>query len=375
MSRLPNFRCPVALPGLTAGVLFFAALAFAAWLLLADEAPEVETVLPRVATGAGSQSPASLTSDELAAGSHHLGFALDGHARRYLIHRPSGVDGPLPVVISFHGGGGRGELDARATSWIAKAEAERFLVAFPEGTAPDPDRPARFAGNPQSWNDGSARTGITAVERQVDDVAFFDALLEDIAGRCAIDRQRVYATGFSNGASMCFRLARERPTVLAATAPVAGTDWMSGKSPDRPVPLLLITGDSDPLHPLGGGEIRIGRKFYGTKPPVHETVANWVGMFALKGEEAVPTHHRDGLSRVDTYQRRGGPPLLTLRVATGHGHHWPGSPSLLPGTLAGPNEADFDAVTVIWDFFRLHRLRDGSVDFPPQLQSSQQNLK
>lgn len=298
----------------------------------------------------------------MAAGSHRFGFELDGHARRYLVYRPSAAEGPLPVVFSFHGGGGRGELDSRATNWIAKAETERFLVVFPEGTAPDPNLPARFAENPQSWNDGSARTGISAVERGVDDVAFFDAMLEDLAGRIPINRRRIYATGFSNGASMCFRLARERPAVFAAIAPVAGTDWMTHKTPSRPVPLLLITGDADPLHPLEGGQIRIGRKFYGTKPPVRETIADWVKIFDLTGDEAIPIHRQEGLSRISTYQTRDGLPQLVLRVTSGHGHHWPGSPSLLPENWVGANKADFDAVTVIWDFLQLHRLEPTAFD-------------
>jgi polyhydroxybutyrate depolymerase len=38
-----------------------------------------------------------------------------------------------------------------------------------------------------------------------------------------VDRLRVYATGFSNGAMMTHRLGAELPDVLAAIAPVSGT--------------------------------------------------------------------------------------------------------------------------------------------------------
>lgn len=297
-----------------------------------------------------------LESGEFAPGSHRFEFELDGHQRRYLAHRPSGVAASeaLPVVFSFHGGGGRGELDARATTWIDKAEAEGFLVVFPEGTAADPDRPARFVGNPQSWNDGSDRGGIGAVDRGIDDVAFFDSLLDDLAGRTSLDLQRVYLTGFSNGASMSFRLARERSERIAAVAPVAGADWLPQVEPARPVPIFYITGDSDPLNPVEGGEIHIGRRSYGTKPPVEETVADWGRLHGLgEAEEG-----EEGLSRINTYRRPGGPPLVVLRIVQGHGHHWPGSPSLLPAALTGPNVADFDAVDAIWEFFQAHRLED-----------------
>jgi polyhydroxybutyrate depolymerase len=57
----------------------------------------------------------------------------------------------------------------------------------------------------------------------VDDVAFLDALLDDLAGAYRVDPRRVFATGMSNGAMMAYRLASELSERIAAVAPVAGT--------------------------------------------------------------------------------------------------------------------------------------------------------
>jgi len=59
-----------------------------------------------------------------------------------------------------------------------------------------------------------------------------------------IDRQRVFAAGFSNGAAMVYRLACERPDRVAAVAPVytiegGGHAWPGGKTP---VPRLVRGG-------------------------------------------------------------------------------------------------------------------------------------
>ncbi|MFV1967883.1 MAG: PHB depolymerase family esterase [Pirellulaceae bacterium] len=124
------------------------------------------------------------------------------------------------------------------TGWAEKADREGFLAVFPEGTPPDPSRPARFIGNPQTWNDGSKRSNLGAAVRGVADVEFVSAMLSDLSTRFKVDKRRVYATGFSNGASMTFRLARELSTAIAAVAPVAGADWLENKNPDRAVPLL-----------------------------------------------------------------------------------------------------------------------------------------
>jgi polyhydroxybutyrate depolymerase len=190
------------------------------------------------------------------AGDHTFDIQVGGLERRYIVHVPPGYDGskPGPVILMFHGGGGTAQGAMRETRWAAKADKEGFLAVFPEGTRPDPSQPARFAGNPQTWNDGSSRLNVGAAERKVDDDGFVRALLDDLAARFAVDTRRIFVTGFSNGASMSFRIGRELANRVAAIAPVAGADWADEPpKPVRPVPLLYITGTADPLNPIDGG--------------------------------------------------------------------------------------------------------------------------
>lgn len=292
------------------------------------------------------------------AGTHVFQVSVKGVNRRYVVHIPPSYEHAKkwPIVVVFHGGGGTART-AMWDGWAEKAEEENFLAVFPEGTSPDPSRPGRFRDNPQTWNDGSGRLNVGAAERKVDDVSFVRALLDDLAARFTVDRQRIFVTGFSNGASMSFKIGRELPERVAAIAPVAGADWAADPPKlARPISLLYITGTADPLNPIGGGVVKIGLKTYGTKPPTREMIKRWAKALGCPSE---PKTLRDesGVKAVAYGPCDRGSEVI-LYTIEGHGHHWPGGKSALPESLAGKNTAKFKATDVIWEFFRRHSAVD-----------------
>ena len=154
---------------------------------------------------------------------------------------------------------------------------------------------------------------------------------------------------------MTFRVARELSRFFAAAAPVAGADWLESQTPERPVPLLYITGTADPLNPIDGGPIRIGLRELGRKPPTRQMIAAWAKMAGCAEEPRV-VYDRDGARGV-AYGAPGDTNRVVLYTIEGHGHHWPGQKSSLPEFLAGKNTAKLDATGVIWEFFKAHDLR------------------
>ncbi len=188
-------------------------------------------------------------AEALAPGDHALALTVGSLERHYTVHVPPNYDGrrPVPVVIMLHGGGGTARGAIYQTGWSAKADEAGFLAVFPEATAPDPSRPARFAGNAQTWNDSSGRWH--SGRRNVDDVGFLNALMDDLGARFSVDPRRIYATGFSNGASMAFRAGAELSRRVAAIGPVSGYFWLREAKLERPVPLIFIIGSDDPLNP------------------------------------------------------------------------------------------------------------------------------
>jgi len=279
-----------------------------------------------------------------------------GAPRRYWVHVPESAPprGGWPLVVVFHGGGGTALNTRLNTGWDVRAETENFVVAFGEGTRPDPGSPPAFAGNGQTWNDGSGRQAIGAIERGEDDLNYLRALLEDLQWRLPINPERIHATGFSNGAGMTFHAARALSGRFASVAPVSGTD--AGSVPPElsaPMSLLYMTGTSDPLNPVEGGEVFLFNTPLGIKPPVDEQVERWRTALDCP-QQAVEIE--PGVPEVDAerFAPCAGGTRVELWLLQGHGHHWPGGllePALGPSIL-GPDTADIDATGVIWSFFR-----------------------
>lgn len=314
------------------------------------------------ANGATGQA-ASTKPTKMHSGDNTIELTVDGLKRRYIVHVPAGYDGktPVPVVIMFHGGGGKARGAMQETSWSDKANKEKFLVVYPEGVPRDPTRRASFVSNPQSWNDGSARSVLGAAQKNIDDVNFINSLLDDLTVRFRVDPRRIYATGFSNGASMTFRAGRELSARLAAIAPVAGSDWLEQPAPTHPVSLLYITGTQDPLNPIDGGDISIGARPMGKKPPVREFIQKWVKMLGCAPAPGV-IHDKDGVQGV-AYTACHEKAEVVFYTVAGMGHFWPGGMSHLPERVIGKSSDKIIATDVIWEFFQKHPIlldnRDG----------------
>jgi polyhydroxybutyrate depolymerase len=197
---------------------------------------------------------------------------VGGRDRTYLVHAPPRHDGPhpLPIVVFLHGAGATARWALGETGWDSTADREGFLVVLPEATRPDPSRPPRFLANPPRWNDGCGHGADLP-----DDVAFLSAVLDDVEAHHAVDRRRVYVTGFSNGAAMTFRLAAELAPRLAAIAPVAGHCCLPDPRPEHPVATLYLIGAEDPLIPLDGGVVRTPWGHTDVKPAVRDTLRKW----------------------------------------------------------------------------------------------------
>src|SRR6202021_3599767 len=90
------------------------------------------------------------------------------------------------------------------------------------------------------------------MKENVDDIGFLRALLEKIERDYAVDPQRVYFTGISNGGMMSYRVACEVAEQGAAIAPVEGALNVECH-PTAPVSVLIFHGTADRLVPFEGG--------------------------------------------------------------------------------------------------------------------------
>jgi polyhydroxybutyrate depolymerase len=259
-------------------------------------------------------------------------MSVGGRERTYRLYVPASLpDGPAPLVIGLHGGFGSGEQFAHTGRFDAQAEAGAFIAAYPDGTGIVP-----------TWNGG--RCCGYAVREDVDDIAFVEAVIDDIAGRYAIDPSRVYATGHSNGAIMALRLACESDR-FAAVAAVAGSLEIPSCNPPHPASVLMIHGDADESHPLEGGS---GDK--SVSQVDFTSVAASMDMLApAMGCSTVTDVGSSGPLVTTDWTACPDGTAVRLIVVGGASHAWPGG---IQGAVfrAEPSDA-LDATAAIWDFF------------------------
>ncbi|MGB7539397.1 MAG: PHB depolymerase family esterase [Anaerolineales bacterium] len=289
---------------------------------------------PRAATPAATPTVAPTVPP----GDSEHSIAADSMQRSYLLHVPPGFSAaePAALVFVFHGLAEDGLYMSVVTGMSEIADANGFLVVYPNGTAPP---------GPLSWNAGGC-CGY-ALNNRVDEPAFIRAILADVGRMATIDPKRIYATGFSNGALLSYRLGCEMSDTFAAIAPVAGILSQNPCQPDQPVSVIHIHGDGDVSVPFGGGGTNpsTGLPF----PSVDRGIAAWV---RLDGCVDSPEREQLGIVAHTKYASCRTGSAVELYVVKGLGHAWP-PPSILP------------ASKVIWEFFAAHPRRSAATAAVP----------
>ncbi len=301
--------------------------------------------------------------------------SVPGHDDRdYDLVLPDGYDGsrPIPVVLAFHGGGGNRAGAARTTCPSGDVrepeclhelgKAVGFAVVYPDGV------PGSVLRESRTWNAGGGKgrwrcTSGRACEEGFDDVAYVRDLLDGLEGRVAVDPDRVYATGLSNGGAIAHRLACEASDRIAAVAPIGGALQLTTSDvcePERPVPVLHIHGTEDPCWRYGGGapDCPTGQKGL-EHVSVERTLDEWAAINGCEGEpvgETLLDREDDGTTTERLVWPGCDAALEHLRV-DGGGHTWPDGWQYLGAGVVGEVERDWGNEQ-IWAFFEAHTMAE-----------------
>jgi polyhydroxybutyrate depolymerase len=272
----------------------------------------------------------------------------DGKTRTYKVHLPPMYyerTEDLPVLLGFHGGGGSSDNFEAQSELNEKADSENFIVVYPDGLA----NPGLLGF--QTWNAGKC-CGMNSEDLNTDDVGFVSKLIDLLSTTYRIDEKRIYATGHSNGAMMCYRLSNELSGKIAAIAPNAGNMQVeSAYTPSRNVPVLNIISKLDESVRYAGG---FSSGISGHYNPPTDSCLNVVAARAgcevakeLKETFPLYTIYSWNTCNEDTFE-------VLLYLLEDGGHSWPGGNKGY-ANADEPSEA-FDNNDVIWEFLKKYSL-------------------
>lgn len=186
---------------------------------------------------------------------------VNGVDRHYLLDVPDRVRAgtPVPLLLDFHGLGHSAAGVWRVSELKDLAARDGFITVYPDGL------PVQLLGR------SGAGWEIFSIT-QNRDIDFVRALLEHLERTYCIDRARIFATGFSNGAFLCHVLACALSDRIAAIAPVSGGRVTVPCAPARGVAVLIINGRQDTVVPVA--QARQARDFWLRQDRCREHVSN-----------------------------------------------------------------------------------------------------
>jgi len=299
------------------------------------------SVPPKPSLGCGGAS---------APGSDRIDFTSGGLARFALRHRPQDYDGtrPAPLLVDLHAYTESAAVHAVFDGLAATADRHAFLLVTPAGS-----------GDPPIWN--ATRSPLVT-----DDVGFIAELLHRVEATDCVDTNRVYVTGFSNGALMASLLACDLSTQIAAVAPVAGVASPTDCPTTRPIPIVAFHGTADRILAYGGGTGRDGDRLMNTPSSVavfkglnQTSVPDAMAEWARRGACGGPMPDERIGADVVVHRWNGCRADVELYTVEGGGHSWPGSLKYRAAPGIGTTTLTVDANEVMWDFFRRHPLTGG----------------
>lgn len=279
------------------------------------------------------------------AGDYSLSFTHNGVTRMYQLHVPAKYNPqtPTPFLLALHGGGGDMSYQANDKYYkqISKSDEVGFIVAFPNGYSKF--KSGKFA----TWNAGKCCGD--ARDNNIDDVGFLKELVSRVTSQLNVDKNKIFATGMSNGGMMSYRLACELADTFKGIAAVAGTDNTINCTPKNPISILHIHAKNDDHVLFNGGSGK------GTKDKtkvtefnsVPNTISKWV-KFNGCNETPKRVLEKEG-AYCDLYSPCKNNTEVKLCVTETGAHSWPG------GEKVRGSESTSKAISandMMWDFFQ-----------------------
>ena len=264
-------------------------------------------------------------------------ISFGGRWRTFMTHFPTGytISKKYPLVLAFHGGSPLGYQSIQYQSRLSeKSDSAGFIVVYPEGV--------KVAGN-RTWNAGGCCSPATTLN--IDDVGFVNSLLNTLYKNRPVDTTRVYATGFSNGALLSYKLANQLTKRFAAIAIVEGDFVSYPWQPSRAIPIISFHSYQDQNVKYNGGVTTGNTGTY--FPPQDSMFAIISSNYSCTVKKEILFHDINKFDHFK-YSNCSCNAIIEQYVSFDGEHSWPGG--LATGGVTVSNQ--FSATYLMWKFFQ-----------------------
>ena len=257
-------------------------------------------------------------------------FTHNNIQREYYLHIPQNLPVNSPIVYVLHGWGGGGGSMMTYTAFNFLSDQYNFAVCYPTALI---DGDGGSSGL-TSWN----TNGLS-------DVDFIHALNDSLDNQYLFDDNRIFATGFSYGAEMCFHLSRcQNSNIIDAIAPLAGSifNYMNICTPSTNISTLVLHGTNDNVVNFNGGNF----PGYGPYMSANDIVSDLViynSCILDTSYSLLDLNNDNNLTNVTKYHNLNSAVKVWFYTVNNGDHSW--------FDVAPWGVDDFWASEEIWNFF------------------------
>lgn len=244
---------------------------------------------------------------------------IEDNYRSFYFFKPSQKVKNHKLIFLLHGSGGNGtNMMKPAAQLQQRADSLGYFLVYPNGYK-------------NYWNECRRYATSLANKENINEPAFFNAMLKYFRKKFKTDKSEYFVLGFSGGGHMAYKLAMTMPekcrAITAVVASLPDSSAMDCKSSGKPKAVLIANGTKDGLNKYNGGEIIINNNSWGVMMSAEQTFKYWAN---LAGYNSSPLSQelKDSFPDNDqtitkfSYDQKGKPAVVLLRVNEGE-HNFP----------------------------------------------------
>lgn len=257
---------------------------------------------------------------------------IEQHYRTFSYNTPAGNMAGGSLMFVMHGSGGSSsDMLKRTIKLEAIAAKEKLLLVYPDGYK-------------HFWNECRKFSTAVANKENINEQAFFTAMITYFEMKYGVSKNKIYAAGFSGGGHMAYKLAATLPNQIKAIAAVVAnmpdSASMDCTLAGKALPVLIINGTLDNVNPYNGGEMFVSNASFGVVRSSENTFNYWASLAGYAGNPkkiVLPDTDPEDKKTIEayTFNKKNKPTVSLLKVIGGK-HDYPN---------------DIDVYVYAWRFF------------------------